>query len=63
MMMMKETEGHVLWCLLPIFGKTTKDNVLCKLCDCPWLYTNEVTECVLLSMLLRQLFSSLFRPL
>ena len=34
-----------------------------KLCDCPWLYTNEVTECVLLSMLLRQLFSSLFRPL
>ena len=64
MMMMKETEGHVLWCLLPIFGKTTKeDKVLCKLCDCPWLYTNEVTECVLLSMLLRQLFSSLFRPL
>lgn len=47
-----------------MLGKTTKeDKVLCKLCDCPWLYTNEVTECVLLSMLLRQLFSSLFRPL
>ena len=43
--------------------KQQKKIKFCVNCDCPWLYTNEVTECDLLSMLLRQLFSSLFRPL
>ena len=36
--------------------------VRCMLCDCVPCQTNEITECVLLSILLRQLFSSCAKP-